>query len=71
MSVADVNATAGKLSDYDIAICRAFALLIHTQLTNLQFKMIPEAYPGIGSHKSEHILWARAQALAGIEPQRC
>ena len=32
--------------------------------------MIPEAYPGIESHKSEHTLRARAQSLAGIKPQQ-
>lgn len=68
--MADTDVTAGNLSEYDMAICRAFALLIRTQLTNLKFEMVPEAYPDIKSYKSEHILRDRAQTLSGILPQR-
>ena len=62
--------TAGNLTQYEHAICRMFAFLVRTQLTNEQFSMIPETWPEISDFHSEHILRAKASGLAGIEPIR-
>jgi len=60
---------AGNLSQFDVAICRAFAFLIRTQLTKEGFAMIPETW-SIPNFKSEYVLRAKARSLAGIEPLR-
>ena len=62
--------TAGNLTRYDLAICRAFAFLVRTQLTSKNFAMVPETWPGISEFHSEHVLRAKAQGLAGVKPLR-
>ena len=60
---------AGNLTRYELAICRAFALLVRSKLPNEYFGMIEEAWE-IPNFKSPHVLRAKAQSLAGIEPLR-
>jgi len=62
--------TANDLTGYDIAICRAFAFLVHSQLTNKWFSMIPETWPEISQFHSEHVLWTKAKGLAGVKPHQ-
>lgn len=59
----------GNLTKYELAICRAFAFLVRTQLSSDHFEMIPETW-NVDNFKSEHILRAKVQSLAGIEPLR-
>ena len=60
--------TADNLTAYDLAICRAFAFLIRTQLTREKFGMIPETWPEISSFHSGHVLRAESRRLAGVDP---
>ena len=62
--------TANHLTDYELAICRAFAFLIRSQLTGEQFSMIPETWPEISQFYSEYSLRAKVQGLTGVKPQR-
>ena len=62
--------TAGNLTNYELAICRAFAFLVRSRLSSEHFGMIPETWPEITEFQSEHVLRAKAQALAEVEPLR-
>ena len=59
---------AGNLTRFDLAICRVFALLVRTQLSNEHYSMIPRAWPEILDFQSKHTLRNKAQGLAGVEP---
>ena len=61
---------AHHLSDYERAICRAFAFLVRSQLSNGQFAMIPNAWQQIIDFESEYVLRAKVEALAGVKPQK-
>jgi hypothetical protein len=61
---------AADLTRYELAICRAFAFLVRTRLTDKNFAMIPETWPEISGFHSKHVLRAKAQGLAGVEPLR-
>lgn len=62
--------SAGNLTKYELAICRAFTFLVRSQLTKEQYPMIQETWPEISQFYSEHVLRSKAQALAGVEPLR-
>ena len=61
---------ANHLTEYELAICRAFAFLVRSQLTSERFSMIPETWPEITQFQSEYLLRAKVKGLAGVKPQR-
>ena len=60
--------TANNLSAYELAICRAFAFTVRTQMSNDNYAMIKETWPEISDFPSKHTLHTKSQGLAGIEP---
>lgn len=61
---------AGNLTRFELAICRAFAFVVRTQLSNDHHAMVQEAWPEVSNFHSKHTLRAKAQALAGVKPQQ-
>ncbi|KAF8205478.1 hypothetical protein K438DRAFT_1578930, partial [Mycena galopus ATCC 62051] len=61
-------ALAHKLSEYDLAICRAFSFKVQTNLTDRAFKMLPHAFPQNPPLPKLNGLRARINFLAGFKP---
>ncbi|KAJ7108095.1 hypothetical protein C8R44DRAFT_744057 [Mycena epipterygia] len=62
-------ATAHKLRAYDLAICRAFAFKVRTNLTDRGFKMAPFAFPQEPPLPSLDGIRSRVNVLTGFKPQ--
>jgi len=60
--------TAKHLSKHDMDICLAYSFMVQAKLTTKEGQMLPHAFPDIGLISPEHIQ-ARAQLLAGVEPE--
>jgi hypothetical protein len=60
---------ARKLRDYDLAICRAFAFKVQTNLTDRAFKKIPHAFPQNPPLPKLDALRTRINFLAGFKPE--
>lgn len=59
---------AGNLTRFELAICRVFAFVVRTQLSNEHYSMVPKAWPEISDFHSKHTLRTKAQGLAGVQP---
>ncbi|KAF7374216.1 hypothetical protein MSAN_00303900 [Mycena sanguinolenta] len=62
-------ATAHKLSEYDLAICRAFSFKVQANMTDRAFKMAPHAFPQTPPLPKLDALRARINFLAGFKPE--
>ncbi|KAJ7468889.1 hypothetical protein B0H11DRAFT_1402925 [Mycena galericulata] len=66
---AEAAAIANKLSQYDLAICRAFAYKVKSHTTDKAFKMIPHAFPQTPPLPKLDALRSRINFLAGFKPE--
>jgi hypothetical protein len=60
---------ANRLSDYDRAICRAFAYKVQTHTTDENFAKIPYAFPDVQPLPKLDALRSRVAFLAGFKPE--
>ena len=60
---------AQKLSDLDLAICRAFSYKVQTHTTDEGFQKLPFAFPSISALPSLEKVRSRVAFLAGFKPQ--
>ena len=67
-----LSLTERNLSDYDIAICKAFGWLVQSHLSGDMFATIPDGFSAFVTNEfpTSYFLRARAKALTGIEPIR-
>ncbi|KAF7341602.1 hypothetical protein MSAN_02057500 [Mycena sanguinolenta] len=65
----EAAAVAHKLSEYDLAICRAFSFKVQANLTDKAFKMAPLAFPRDPPLPTLDTIRARVNFLAGFKPQ--
>ncbi|KAJ7105986.1 hypothetical protein C8R44DRAFT_638922, partial [Mycena epipterygia] len=66
---AEAAAIAHKLSEYDLAICRAFSYKVQSQTTDKAFKMLPHAFPQTPALPKLDALRSRVNFLAGFKPE--
>ena len=63
-----MHTAAENLTKFELAICRVFAFVVRTQMSNEHYSMVPEAWPEISEFHSKHTLRAKVQGLAGVKP---
>jgi hypothetical protein len=59
---------AKHLSEHDVDICLAYSFMVQAKLTTKETQMLPRAFRDKNLISPEHIQ-ARAQLLAGVEPE--